>query len=375
MSKISSQVDGPNNGTHDKDNKNGDQQFCQQLPKCELHAHLNGSLSTPTMKKLLDYHHRTFPGEIPHDKLNQYIEKNQTMEGFDFTIFDVVRSITDTTTAVAMATRDVIREFHGDGVRYLELRSTPREVEGRMSKMEYCESIIGEIVKAERDEELSSIRVKYLLSIDRRKLDEFDENMKLWWLLKEKYPRIVAGIDISGDPRVDDITKLIPKLLEMRQQGIKVAIHLAEILNEKETLAILGYRPDRIGHGTFIHPDSGGTQVQLEALIQAKTPVEVCLTSNVLCKTSPTYKDHHTRHLHNTGVISVMISTDDKGVFKCTLSGEYELAMKNFGWDRGTLYAISLTAIDHIFVSEEEKDKLRAKWKTWRIQNKHLFEA
>lgn len=370
---ISSHIDDDYNN---KDNKTaGNQQFCQQLPKCELHAHLNGSLSTLTMKKLLNYHHRIYPGQIPHDKLNDYIHKNQTMEGFDFTLFDIVRSITDNPTAVAMATHDVIREFRAEGVRYLELRSTPRAVEGRMSKMEYCESIVEEIIKAERNEELSSsIQVKYLLSIDRRKLDEFDENMKLWWLLKDKYPQIMAGIDISGDPRVDDITKLIPKLLELRQRGVKVAIHLAEILNEKETLAILGYRPDRIGHGTFIHPNTGGTQAQLDALIKAKTPVEVCLTSNVLCKTSPSYKDHHTRHLHNTGVISVMISTDDKGVFKCTLSGEYELAMKNFGWNHETLYTISFNAIDHIFASDDDKEKLRTEWKAWKIQNKHLFE-
>ena len=347
--------------------------FCRRLPKCELHAHLNGSLSTQTMRRLLDYHHHTFPGEVPHRDLHEYIEKNRTMESFDFSIFDVVRSITDTPTAVAMATRDVIREFQSDGVRYLELRSTPRAVEGRMTKLENCSSIIKEIVEAEN--EGLPIVVKFLLSVDRRKLDEFDENMRIWWLLKEKYPRIMAGIDISGDPRVDDITKIIPRLMEMRQRDVKVTIHLAEILNENETLAILGYRPDRIGHGTFIHPSTGGTQAQLDALVKSKTPVEVCLTSNVLCKTSPTYKDHHTRYLHNTGVISVMISTDDKGVFKCTLSGEYELAMTNFEWSRETLYEISLKTIDHIFATDDVKEKLRTEWEAWKVQNKHLFQV
>ena len=36
--------------------------------------------------------------------------------------------------AVRMATRDVIREFAEDGVRYLELRSTPRAVQNRMTR-------------------------------------------------------------------------------------------------------------------------------------------------------------------------------------------------------------------------------------------------
>lgn len=35
--------------------------FCKQLPKVELHAHLNGSLSPATMKKLVEFKKDTNP--------------------------------------------------------------------------------------------------------------------------------------------------------------------------------------------------------------------------------------------------------------------------------------------------------------------------
>jgi hypothetical protein len=40
-------------------------------------------------------------------------------------------------------------------------------------------------------------------------------------------------------------------------EGIKFALHLAEIYNAPETLAYLQFGPERIGHGTFIHPATG----------------------------------------------------------------------------------------------------------------------
>ena len=43
-------------------------------------------------------------------------------------MFKLIHQIVDDVEAVAIVTKDVIREFAEDGVRYLELRSTPRDV-------------------------------------------------------------------------------------------------------------------------------------------------------------------------------------------------------------------------------------------------------
>ena len=38
-------------------------EFCGKLPKVELHAHLNGSLSVSTINKLHKLHQHSFPNE------------------------------------------------------------------------------------------------------------------------------------------------------------------------------------------------------------------------------------------------------------------------------------------------------------------------
>ena len=59
---------------------------------------------------------------------------------------------------------------------YLELRTTPREVPGRMSKSEYCLTVLDEIIRVgnvRRD-----VTVKLLLAVDRKNFAVFDETVR-----------------------------------------------------------------------------------------------------------------------------------------------------------------------------------------------------
>lgn len=354
------------------DNDNCDDAFFTQLPKVELHAHLNGSLSPATVVKLIKHHKKEWPHEEMPELANTFVEEGERVTlDKPFVIFPLLHYITDNPEALRITTRDVICDFHQDGVKYLELRSTPREVSGRMSKADYCESIISGITESMGS---MDIIVRFLLSIDRRKLAEtFDSTVQLYFELKQKYPDLIAGLDISGDPRVGDITGLIPKLKDLRKRGVKLAVHLAEILNIAETLVFLKCGLlDRIGHGTYIHPLTGGNELLLKALLAYKTPVEVCLTSNVVQGTVPSYDVHQAQCLRDND-IPIILCTDDKGVFSCTLSGEYKLASHHFGWDRKVLYQLSLSAIDHIFASDQVKGILRQKWRMWETDNQKYF--
>ena len=62
-----------------------------------------------------------------------------------------------------------------------------------------------------------------------------------------KYREILVGLDISGDPRLSDLTEVLDRVSRLRAEGIKFAIHLAEVPNNAETKAVLATRPDRIG--------------------------------------------------------------------------------------------------------------------------------
>jgi len=338
----------------------------RSLPKVELHAHLNGSLSCGTIEKLLQYHKTQWPDEAMPEGSETWLAAGlQGTLDDPFRAFGLIHRITDNTWAASQATKDVIKEFYEDGVVYLELRTTPRKVEGRMEKEDYLRTVLTEI-KTASSSLYPNMIVKLLISVDRRNSDFFDEHVQLYHNMKKEFGPLVAGIDISGDPRQQDITLLLPKLIKLREENIKLAIHLAEVPNEREVEEFLKFKPDRIGHGTCIHPSLGGSDNLWNLLKASGVPVEVCLTSNLIGGNVPSLSEHHINHF-DLEKVPYIICTDDKGVFSSHLSQEYDLACREFNWDTNKIFQVAFSAIDHCFATEEEKQQLRDiffKWKS-----------
>uniref|UniRef100_A0A7N6A6B9 Adenosine deaminase domain-containing protein n=1 Tax=Anabas testudineus TaxID=64144 RepID=A0A7N6A6B9_ANATE len=313
--------------------------FCRELPKVELHAHLNGSVSYQTIEKLI----RRKPHlNIEHSMTAIGKGQRRTLEEC-FQVFKVIHQLVDTEEDILMVATDVIREFAEDGVKYLELRSTPREEKNTgLTKKRYVETIIKAIQQCKN--EGVDIDVRFLVAIDRRNGPEAAmETVKLAEEFLLSSDGLVVGLDLSGDPKV-------PSQLE-------------------ESDLLLNLPPDRIGHGTFLHPEMGGSQSLVDKVLKNNIPLELCLTSNVKGQTVPSYSKHHFKYWYQLGHPSV-ICTDDKGVFCTDLSHEYQLVASTFGLSREALWNLSQQAIDCIFAPETVKQQL--KWR-WTDLKHHIF--
>ena len=92
-----------------------------------------------------------------------------------------------------------------------------------------------------------------------------------------------------------------------------------------------------------------------------RSRTQVCPTSNVRCGTVSSYGDHHVGDLLRGGG-AFSISTDDKGVFACTLTGEYVHVAAAFDLDLPQLQRLSRAAIELVFAGEDVKQRLRTLW-------------
>ncbi|KZC04415.1 PREDICTED: adenosine deaminase-like protein [Dufourea novaeangliae] len=336
--------------------------FCKSLPKVELHAHLNGSLSPDTLKKLYKMQN---PTSEDCENIVMSTEKYSSL-GECFKVFDVAHSLTVTPEAVFQSTYDVIKEFQEDNVIYLELRSTPRAINGQMTKQEYIEAIIKAFQVCKTD--FPDIMVKLLISINRKQgYKAAEENIQLAIHYFKKYPQCVVGLDLSGDPMAGDA--FLELLKKARNAGLKIAAHCAEISNEIETKDILEFKPDRLGHCTCIHPNLQGSDKLFDMLIKSKIPVELCLTSNVQCKTVPSYGSHQFKYLYEAGH-PISLCTDDKGVFHTSLSKEYELASSTFDLGREELVKLCMLSVQYAFTTEEEKKLLLSRIEDFNHESK-----
>uniref|UniRef100_A0A8C4GU25 Adenosine deaminase domain-containing protein n=1 Tax=Dicentrarchus labrax TaxID=13489 RepID=A0A8C4GU25_DICLA len=311
--------------------------FYRELPKVELHAHLNGSVSSQTIEKLIV---RKPHLNIEHSMTAIGKGQRRTLDEC-FQVFKVIHQLVDTEEDILMVATDVIKEFAADGVKYLELRSTPRE-----------EKNTG-----------VDVDLEFLVAIDRRNGTEVAmETVKLAEEFMLSSGGLVVGLDLSGDPTVGHGKDLLPALQRAKNCGLKLSLHLSEVRSQlEESDLLLNLPPDRIGHGTFLHPEVGGSQSLVDKVVKNNIPLELCLTSNVKGQTVPSYSKHHFEYWYQLGHPSV-ICTDDKGVFCTDLSKEYQLAASTFGLSREAVWKLSQQAIDCIFAPDTVKQQLRQKW-------------
>ncbi|KAI8439978.1 hypothetical protein MSG28_001427 [Choristoneura fumiferana] len=300
--------------------------FCRELPKIELHAHLGGSLSRSTMLELK----RLYADAGIADQTNAFFDEFQIAAGDSrnlsqcFQVFSIAHSLTSTPDALALATTLTLAEFQEDGCCYIELRTTPRETPD-MSKRQYIETIVQAIRKASLNLTIIS---KLIISIDRRCSPmAAEETSDMAIEFYKSYPDIVVGIELSGDPTAGSFDDFVPALSNARKAGLKVTLHCGEICNPKEVMQMLDFKPERIGHGTFIHPRLGGTVETWDALSKLKVPVEICLTSN----------------------------TDDKGVFATSLSQEYLICAQTFELSQSRLARLALESCQFVFDENSRK--------------------
>ncbi|CAJ0932229.1 unnamed protein product, partial [Mesorhabditis belari] len=299
------------------------EEFFKSLPKVELHAHLNGSLSEKALEKLeklkIKETNGEYKGFTETEREIISMEKPKTMTEV-FQIFPIVQSLTESKEALKLATLETLREFETDGVIYLELRSTPKAI--GMSKKD----------------------------LDRRQT--FEEAEETMILAINDSTGLIVGIDLSGDPHVDG-TKFIPILRKAQENGIKATVHLAEMETCLfEVDEFLDFGPDRIGHGSFLHQ----RDEWVKKIKRSRIPIEICLTSNIFTKTTSTIGESHFRDWWKIEH-PVCLGTDDKGIFpNCSMSGELELAAREFRLSAFDCLEITKTSLKASFLKKTSKE-------------------
>ncbi|XP_060116056.1 adenosine deaminase-like protein [Heteronotia binoei] len=279
-----------------------------------------------------------------------------------FQMFQIIHQVTNRTEDILMVTKDVIREFAADGVKYLELRSTPREEQTTgMTKRAYVETVLEGIRQCKEEE--PDIDVRFLISVDRRGGPAVaKETVKLAEEFLLSADGLVVGLDFSGNPTAGHGKDFLEPLLAAKNAGLKLAVHLSEIPGQdEETQLLLRLPPDRIGHGTFLRSSSAASEDIVQLIRSKRVPLELCLTSNLKGQTVPSSDRHHFGFWYHTGH-PVALCTDDKGVFATDLSQEYQLIADTFQLSKAQMWDLSYDAIDYIFAGARTKAELKEKW-------------
>ena len=146
-------------------------------------------------------------------------------------------------------------------------------------------------------------------------------------LAAERVGEGVAAIGIGGDEVRGPALLFADLFREARDRGLRLTCHAGEIAGPESVWQALAIGTERIGHGIRSIDDP-----KLVAhLAKEKIPLEVCITSNVRTGAVASLAEHPVKRLYDAGV-PIILNTDDPALFGCTLSSEFELARKQFGF-------------------------------------------
>lgn len=358
-----------------------DDVFAQSLPKAELHAHLSGSISRSTLHNI--WQKKKASTRVQKNVLSDPAIALKPAGNFPtiltfFQIFnDYIYDLVNDRESIAYATRSVIEDFQRDGVRYIELRTTPRDIpDAAISRENYVEIVL-EALQQHHESQLASgvadsdmIEVHLILSIDRT-MTAVGADKIVSIAAKhmsspppsipraQPMPPTVVGIDLCGNPTKGDVSTFTPAFKRAKTLGLDITVHFAEMpasSTELELTTLLTWFPDRLGHAINIPSHLK------EIIKERKLGLELCLSCNVLAEmTQGGFKGHHFGEWRATEC-PVALSTDDVGVFESSLANEYLIAAREFGLGRAELLGLARRAVGAAFAGRERMARLIAEF-------------
>ena len=313
----------------------------KNMPKIELQLHLDGSVNLDLASKLSNLPLETIKEKmVAKDKcqnLTEYLTK------FDFPI-----SLMQTKENLIKIAKTLIQDLENDNVIYAEIRFAPMQ---HINKGLSLDEIILAILEGLKSEE---VKTNLILCLMRN--HDYETNLNVINLAEKYLNKGVCAIDLAGDEIKYDINNFQKLFKTAKEKHIPFTIHAGETSSSTAVITAINYGAKRIGHGIKVVNDK-----QAKELIRQKDILlEVCPTSNVQTNVIDTYSHHPILNFYKKN-IPVSINTDNRTVSNITLTEEYIKLYKNFNFTLNDFKQMNIMAINHAFITKEEKEDLLKK--------------
>lgn len=314
----------------------------EKLPKVELHIHLDGSIRPSTAAYLLNKSIEDVSNNmIASDKcedLNEYLTK-----------FDYPEKILQTKENLERVAYELALDLKKDNVIYAEIRFAPLK---HIKEGLTLDSVVDSVLDG-----LSRVNIKTNLILCMMRNDTYSDNLKVIELASKYLNKGVGGIDLAGAEALYKTSSFKELFVMAKKYNIPFTIHSGEADGYDSILAAINFGATRIGHGIrAIEYDD-----LINLIIDNNILLEVCPTSNVQTNAVDKYTDHPIKKLIDKGV-NVSINTDNRTVSNISLNLEYKKLQESFGFTKELFIKTNLNAIEHAFVSLDEKAKLKKEY-------------
>lgn len=323
------------------------------LPKIELHCHLDGSVRPETIIDIAKEENIGIPSKDKNiikglmiapwecDSLCEYLER-----------FDLPISIMQSKKSLERIAFELLEDASKENVKYIEVRFAPVL---HTKKGLTIEEVIESVVKGIKMAEVKfDIKGNVILSCMRNMSS--DVAKEVIEKGRKFLQKGVVAVDLCANEDDGFCEKFIEPIKIARDYGYKVTIHAGETgIGENVFKAIELLKAERIGHGVFIKDSSKAYELVKDKNIT----LEICVVSNIQTKAIKNFKDHPIHKFYKDG-IKVTINTDNRTVSNTNLTNEIDILVKEFDMNYEDYKNIYLNSVNAAFTDEETKEKLKS---------------
>lgn len=321
----------------------------RDLPKVELHLHLEGAAPPSLIRGLAQEKHVDLSGIF--DEAGDY----KYADFVDFLrVYEAACTVLKTPEDFARLTRAVLEQSAENGVIYSETFLSPDFCGGGdlAAWRDYLAAMQEAAQAAERD---LGITLRGVVTCIRHFGP--DQARQIALCAAETMGDFITGFGIAGDENRGEPRDFAYAFDLAREAGLGLTAHAGEWRGPQSVRdAITDLRVSRIGHGVRAIEDPD----LVDDLAASGVVLEVCPGSNIALGVYPAWADHPIDRLRAAGV-KVTLSTDDPPFFHTTLTQEYENLSRTFGWDAARFHELNLTALEAAFCDAATKDRLRTR--------------
>ena len=260
--------------------------------------------------------------------------------------------------------RNALISLIDENVQYIESRSTPID-----------ETIIRDVRSHDPDFDIKFIPAGGRSATRERMAQVLSAVVEQ----RAKNPERVKGFDlVEEEDRTNTNLFYVEELLAAKRDAQRRGMSLPLYLHSGETnwaenenlydAVLLG--ASRIGHGValFKHP------LLMEIVRTRGITIEICPTSNQILGYVPDLRNHPAANYINAG-LSVVLSPDDAGIMRNSLSHDFYVAFMAWGLDLRDLKQLAMNSLLHSAMNPDEKRRALAVWeRRWSVFVKSLNE-
>jgi aminodeoxyfutalosine deaminase len=328
-------------------------EFIARLPKVELHVHLVGSATVPTVLELARRH-----PDSPVPRTEQGLREFYAFRDFPHFI-DVYETVSELVTEpedIADLVRGIAADLAAQNVRYVEMQVAPLHFRRRGGGM--TTAAITEALDAGARDALSEhgVRIAYIFDFPGQSADVYARPTLEHALTAPPQALIgfgIGGIEAARAPYTDVIRDVFAGAAAA---GLHCVPHAGETTGPETVWEAIDHlHAERIGHGINSLRDPR----LVDYLRDSQLPVDVSLTSNVCTRQVAKLAEHPLPAMLAEGLY-VTLNSDDPPMFGTSLSNEYLAAARVLGLSAAGLAALADNAVRASFLDDGTKQSLRA---------------